>query len=157
MAAPDASADDSDIPNLRHARPSAIACAVRASSIALKQRAWGAPGQDQEMRLLWSPAAAGAEFRPANAERPSLPLFVKPEVFEAVAVVDAVDHRCQTLEVWLAAVCSARVPNLRHARPSAIACAVRASSIALKQRGPADKSTQENGECWAEQNASRDP
>jgi len=36
---PDASADDSDLPDLRYARPSAIACAVRASSIALKQRA----------------------------------------------------------------------------------------------------------------------
>ena len=39
MVAPDTSADDSDIPDLRHTRPSAIACAVRASSIALKQRA----------------------------------------------------------------------------------------------------------------------
>src|SRR5438046_1252316 len=31
-------------------------------------------------------------------------LSVEPEVLEAVAVIDAVDHRCQTLEVWLAAM-----------------------------------------------------
>jgi hypothetical protein len=38
---------------------------------------------------------------------------IEPEVFEARAVIDAVDHRCQALEVWFAAVRGARIKEYR--------------------------------------------
>src|SRR5215469_8286266 len=34
---------------------------------------------------------------------------VEPEVFESRAVVDAIDHRCQVLDVWFAAIRCARI------------------------------------------------
>src|ERR1700730_12117219 len=53
-----------------------------------------------------------ARSAPARRLRPAAPLESSvgdPNVFEARAVVDAVDHRGQTLEVWLAAVRGASV------------------------------------------------
>src|SRR6516165_7304425 len=40
-------------------------------------------------------------------------LLVEPDVLEARAVIDAVDHRCQALDVWFAAVCGAGVKEDR--------------------------------------------